>query len=101
MPKPQLNNEDAALEQDIIEVLLAGLKEWRPDLQYPQSHSDMSGCVRNMMRLFDIKRRSIVRPLRLHCHRCMGIGEYRHWPEPHSLVVKECPDCKGKGYKEG
>lgn len=58
MPKPILKEPVRSLERDIIEVLLAGLHQWRPDLEYPQSHSDMQGAVRNLMALFEIYRRT-------------------------------------------
>lgn len=47
------------MEQDIVEVLLGGLHQWRPDLDYPESHSDMNACVMNLMVLFEIKRRVV------------------------------------------
>lgn len=46
MPKPQLAPDLDILERQLIETLLAGLKEWRSDLKYPESHSDMQACVR-------------------------------------------------------
>jgi hypothetical protein len=59
MPKPFLKEPFASMERDIIDVLLAGLKQWRPDLDYPQSHSDMQGCIRNMLVMFEVKRRIV------------------------------------------
>lgn len=59
MAKSQLKEPYNTLESEIIETLLAGLKEYRPDLSYPESHSDMQGCVRAMLRMFDVKRRPI------------------------------------------
>lgn len=56
MPKPMLSPEQAQLERDLIVTLQAGLKEWRPDLQYPESYSDMQACVRGIMRMFKIER---------------------------------------------
>ena len=47
------------LERDIIETLLAGHHEWRPDLGYPESHSDMQGAVRGLLRVFEIRRRPL------------------------------------------
>lgn len=60
MPKPHLLPEYAALEREIIETFLAGHHEWRPDLPYPESHSDMSGGARALMRMFEIKRRPVA-----------------------------------------
>lgn len=60
MPKPDLRLEYRELEQDIISTLEAGLKEWRSDLSYPQSYSDMQGCVRALLRMFDVKRRPLA-----------------------------------------
>ncbi len=58
--KPHLREPFASLEADIIEMMIAGLKEWRPDLGYPESHSDMAGCVRAILRAYDLKRRPIA-----------------------------------------
>jgi len=60
MPKPRMSAEFELLERDIIETLLAGLSEWRPDLRYPESHSDMQGCVRALLRMYEVKRRPIA-----------------------------------------
>jgi hypothetical protein len=60
MAKSQLREPFNTLEQQIIETLIAGHKEWRPDLNYPQSHSDMQGAVRGLIRMFDVKRRPIA-----------------------------------------
>lgn len=60
MAKRSLVPQQAQLEADIIETLIAGHKEWRPDLSYPQSHSDMQGAVRGLLRMFDVKRRPIA-----------------------------------------
>jgi hypothetical protein len=59
MPKPPLKAPWDQLESDIIETLLAGHHEWRPDLDYPQSHSDMQGAVRGLLRMFEVKRRPL------------------------------------------
>lgn len=101
MPKPFLKAADAALESQIIETMLAGLKEWRPDLIYPESHSDMQGCVRGLLRMFEVKRRPLVVPLRVRCYECEGLGHFvnnagacRH--------LTTCPRCNGRGhYAEG
>jgi hypothetical protein len=47
------------LESDMIETFLAGHKEYRPDLPYPESYSDMCGGIRALLRRFDIKPRAI------------------------------------------
>lgn len=59
MSKRLLAPEYAALESQIIETLIAGHKEWRPDLEYPESHSDMQGAVRGLLRMFEVKRRAL------------------------------------------
>lgn len=60
MPKPSLRAEFKTLASDIIDTLLAGHHEWRPDLSYPQSHSDMQGAVFALLRMYDVKRRPIA-----------------------------------------
>lgn len=64
MPKPSLREPYASLEIEIIETLLAGHHEWRSDLAYPESHSDMQGAVRGLLRMFDVKRRPLALPVR-------------------------------------
>jgi hypothetical protein len=60
MAKSRLKAPMDQLESDIIETLIAGHKEWRPDLPYPESHSDMQGAVRGLLRMFEVKRRPIA-----------------------------------------
>ena len=66
MAKPFLRPPWDQLEADIIETLLAGHHQFRPDLPYPESHSDMEGAVRGLLHMFDVKRRplAIELPLR-------------------------------------
>ncbi len=97
MPKPRLIPEQEILQREVIACLIAGLKQYRPDLHYPESHSDMSACVMNLMEMFDISRRSEPKPLEMNCHGCDGLGilitvcsdngGYRE--------SKTCPVCKG------
>ena len=67
MAKPPLSEPNSHLECDIIETLLAGLKQWRPDLNYPESHSDMQGCVRALLTMYEVKRRPLPEPLASPC----------------------------------
>lgn len=60
MPKARLQAPYDQLETDLIETMLAGHKQWRPDLAYPQSHSDMQGCVRGLLRMYEVKRRPLA-----------------------------------------
>ena len=64
MPKPRLTTEYERLEDELIETFLAGHHEWRSDLPYPESHSDMSGGMRALLRMFDIKRRPLALPMK-------------------------------------
>jgi len=66
MAKRRLHADLVSLESDIIETLLAGHHEWRPDLAYPESHSDMQGAVRALLRMFEIKRRPVAIELEYH-----------------------------------
>lgn len=63
MAKRSLKAPLNQLEHDIIETLVAGHKEWRPDLSYPESYSDMQGAVRGLLRMFEVKRRPLPEPL--------------------------------------
>lgn len=60
MPKPHLKEPFNTIQSQAIETMLAGLKQWRPDLSYPESHSDMQGCVMALMQMFELKRRPIA-----------------------------------------
>ena len=59
MSKRQLTEPYNTLEAQIIETLIAGHKEWRPDLSYPESHSDMQAAVRGLLQMFEVKRRAL------------------------------------------
>lgn len=59
MPKPPLGPKYAALGDDVIETFLAGHHRWRPDLPYPESHSDMMGGVFALLLKYEVKLRPI------------------------------------------
>jgi len=101
MPKPQLFAEDHLLEGQIIETLLAGLKEWRSDLAYPESHSDMQACVRGLLKMFDVKRKPIVSALRIKCCSCEGVGQLITKADPGYRESTTCKECNGKGWIPG
>lgn len=63
MSKQRLSRALEELEGQIIDTMLAGHHEWRPDLAYPESHSDMQSGVRALLRRFEIKLRPIDKPL--------------------------------------
>ena len=98
MPKPSLSPPYDALERDIIETLLAGLKEWRPDLAHPESHSDMQGCVRALLVMYDVKRRPLPLKLPSPCPDCEGLGQFTRM-EGGVPYRTTCPKCEyGKVY---
>jgi len=66
MSKRRLRSDLAELESDIIETLIAGHKEWRPDLSYPESHSDMQAAVRGLLRMYKVERHPIAVELEYH-----------------------------------
>lgn len=102
MPKQDMVKQDEILEREIIETMLAGLEEYRPDLKYPESHSDMQGCVRGLLRMFEIKRRPIARPLRLRCVACCGLGAFVDKSSTESYRSSTtCKECGGHGWIEG
>jgi len=59
MPKPTLTPQYQDLCDEIIKTFLAGHHQWRPDLGYPESHSDMMGGAHALIRMFEIKRRLV------------------------------------------
>lgn len=63
MSKRQLAEPLHTLEKQIIETLFASHHEWRKDLAYPESYSDMQGAVRGLLRMFEVKRLPIAREL--------------------------------------
>jgi hypothetical protein len=101
MPKPTLIAEQSLLEQQIIETLQAGLKQWRPNLSYPESYSDMQACVRGLIIAFDVKRRPLPSSLKLVCGSCEGIGHLVLKAEGHYRELRDCEECKGRGYTLG
>lgn len=64
MPKPSLKEPYNSLESDLIDTFIAGHHEWRPDLAYPESYSDMQGGIRAVLRMYEIKRRPIAAPIK-------------------------------------
>ena len=59
MPKPFLREPYATIAADLASTMIAGLKEWRRDLDYPQSHSDLRGCIDAVLRKYDVKLREV------------------------------------------
>jgi DnaJ-class molecular chaperone len=100
MPKPKLIEEESILEQQLIETMIAGLREWRSDLNYPQSHSDMQACVRGVLKMFSVKRLPISTSLRIKCHKCEGIGIWVSYPKG-MATHKVCDKCSGMGWIKG
>ncbi len=102
MPKPHLFEPDEKLCSEIIETFLEGHKQWRPDLQYPESHSDMKAGVMALLKRFELKRRPLDIPLRLQCRLCEGKKDFvtlrDHGPGHRDIAEQHCPNCDGKGY---
>ncbi len=100
MPKPQLFKEDAILESEVISTLLGGLKEWRSDLSYPLSHSDMQACVRGLLKMYEVKRRPVANYLRIGCYECKELGEFIRLEDMIRYTIV-CKRCDGRGWFEG
>ena len=96
MPKRQLKPPLDHLESDVIDTLLGGLAEWRPDLDYPESYADMQGCVRAMLRMFTVERRPVAAELEYYCELCgnRGILTTLVDGQRHHLKETTCPDCR-------
>lgn len=54
MSKPALKPEYRLLESELIQTAQSGLQRYRPDLDYPESYSDMQACVRAIMQRFEL-----------------------------------------------
>ncbi|MFA5376369.1 MAG: hypothetical protein WC455_11545 [Dehalococcoidia bacterium] len=96
MSKPALPPKLELHESQIIETLLAGLKEWRPDLQYPESHSDMQACVRGLLVMYDVTRKPLPSPLPSPCPSCEGLGHYVRQESGYRHLL-DCEKCGGTG----
>lgn len=96
MPKAPLIPEESILEHQLIETMLASFREWRPDLSYPESHSDMEACARGIMRMFETKRLPLPRALHTPCHDCRGLGLFY----TDACHAETCKTCKGRGKLE-
>ncbi len=51
-PKPQLS--DSRFAPELLEAMVHGLHDWRPDLDFPESHSDMEACALQILARFSI-----------------------------------------------
>lgn len=60
MAKSSMKPEFDQLERALLETFLAGHHEARPDLPYPESHSDMQSGIRALLVMFEIKRRPLA-----------------------------------------
>jgi hypothetical protein len=96
MPKPSLSKPLDTLEGDIIDTLIAGLHEWRADLKYPDSYSDMQACVRGLLTMYEVKRRPLPKPLPSPCPECDGLGHYVI-PRDGYRQLTACGKCHGTG----
>lgn len=59
MPKPNLKKPFDDLEAEMIKTFLAGHHQWRPDLSYPESHSDLQAGMRALLKRYDITARPV------------------------------------------
>lgn len=99
MPKPPLHGQQAVIEHEIIETMIAGLKLWRSDLSYPESYSDMQACARGLLVGFEIKRNPLPQPLRIVCGACEGIGHLVTKAQGGYRELTDCTECHARGYK--
>lgn len=63
MPKPTLKEPQRTLEVHLIESMIAGLHQWRPDLYGPESYSDFQACARGILQMFEVKQSPLPIPL--------------------------------------
>ena len=68
MPKPPLTEPQRTLENMLIESMIAGLHQWRPDLYGPESYSDYQACARGILQMFDVKRAALPIKLKVEEH---------------------------------
>lgn len=60
MPKPKLKEPYRSLEFDIMDTMKAGLRQWRPDLDNPESASDWQACIRGLLTMYEVRRRPLA-----------------------------------------
>jgi hypothetical protein len=63
MAKPALREPFHTIMENIAQAMVDGLHNWRPDLSYPESYSDMQGCILELMSRFELLPRRV--PLKL------------------------------------
>lgn len=99
MPKRKLYKGENYQEGEIIDTLIAGHRQYRPDLSYPESYSDMQGAVRGLLQMFEVRRRDLPEKLKYECGTCEGLGSLISLhPENKYKMVNYCPKCDGRGY---
>jgi hypothetical protein len=96
VPKPSLTPDLAHLETEVIETLVAGLKQWRSDLRYPASWSDWQACVRGLLVMFDVKRKPLPKPLSSPCPDCEGLGHFVDVDDS-TKYLTSCKRCSRTG----
>lgn len=60
MSKSKLKEPYQTIENEVIQALLAGHHRWRPDLEFPESWSDMQAAVRGLLREYEVSRRPLI-----------------------------------------
>jgi hypothetical protein len=72
MPKQILEEPYNTLEKSLISALMFGHNQLRPDLDYPESFSDMQSAVRELMRQYEVIQRPvrINLPIQRYCKVC-------------------------------
>lgn len=88
-PREPIDRNLLQLECDLIDTLLAGLKRSRPDLSYPESHSDMTWAVQAVLEMFEAKRRPV--PLKI-----KWTHESGSWCDScRALTINRYGECSG------
>lgn len=95
MPKPLLAEPFNTLESQLAATMMAGLKEYRPDLDYPETASDMQACIRAVLRHFNVERLPLARELPVPCDDCEGLGHLVTCVTSGCRKLETCPTCKG------
>ena len=63
MPKAPLKEPFRTIESELVRTMMAGHQTWRPDLRYPESHSDMQACARAILQRFNVEMLPLDREL--------------------------------------
>lgn len=95
MPQAPLIDEQKVMASSMMSSFMAAFKQFRPDLDYPESASDMQAGFRGVLRMFNVSRASLPNQLWTPCPDCDGTGKHTVDNDPHHK--NSCKRCMNSG----